>query len=160
MGEAQARGERLWGEGRPEAKVQHPLPPSPHAGVCCCVVTWLLTSASFQSPGMQKDSSRSLPHSSKIRSSEEGDTFAKGVSEDLGSCSSCVLPPDAPRSRPHLGLRHPCTSAWACAAQKPLPASPQAPCRPHCLRGEGLLLQGASGLPGTEGFLGMGVFPC
>lgn len=42
------------------------------------LVTLVLTSASFQSPGMQKDSSRSLPHSSKIRSSEEGDRVCKG----------------------------------------------------------------------------------
>lgn len=35
--------------------------------------TWQdqLTSASFQRPGMQKDSSRSLPQSSKMRSSEK-----------------------------------------------------------------------------------------
>lgn len=57
----------------------HPSLAAPYAAVG----TLLLTSASFQSPGMQKDSSRSLPHRSKIRSSGEGNKVGTGVNAAL-----------------------------------------------------------------------------
>lgn len=56
---------------REDQRAKSSAPPSTPAVLG--VGTSLLTSASFQSPGMQKDSSRSLPHSSRIRSSEEGE---------------------------------------------------------------------------------------
>ena len=74
-GTSQERGDSGWGEGRPEVKIKRPSRPPPTPA--CVAWYLLLTSASFQSPGMQKDSSRSLPHSSKIRSSEEGDSLQR-----------------------------------------------------------------------------------
>ena len=59
-----------WG-GKTRGQSRVRLPILPHTS-CAQAITLLLTSASFHSPGMQKDSRRSLPHSSKIRSSEEG----------------------------------------------------------------------------------------
>lgn len=66
----QGRQVSTWGK-----EAQRPKPSVPSLSFPTPVV-WdpialLLTSASFQSPGMQKDSSRSLPHSNKMRSSEE-----------------------------------------------------------------------------------------
>ena len=63
------REARWGGKTRGQSRVR--LPILPHTS-CAQAITLLLTSASFHSPGMQKDSRRSLPHSSKIRSSEEG----------------------------------------------------------------------------------------
>lgn len=58
---------------REDQRAKSSAPPPPSMPAVFGVGTSLLTSASFQSPGMQKDSSRSLPHSSRIRSSEEGE---------------------------------------------------------------------------------------
>lgn len=89
MGDSSWRG-RLSGEGKPG---QNPvpllmLPHVPHGWS----TTLLLTSASFQSPGMQKDSSRSLPHSNKIRSSEEeGQSLQRRLSGYLGAIQPSAI---------------------------------------------------------------------
>lgn len=147
-------GGRLWGEGRPEAHIKCPPPPQsfpmPAVGG---LATLVLTSASFQSPGMQKDSSRSLPHSSKIRSSEEGTEFAEGACEDLGSTRLSAAFPNAPRSPPRPpGL--PCTPApWCVQCRSFCSPLPQLLHRPPCLLWEELL-RGGYDLLGLRGFWG------
>lgn len=139
-------GGRQWGEGRAEAETRHPLPILPMAAVRGAVGPLLLTSASFQSPGMQKDSSRSLPHSSKIRSSGEREQSWHRDEWRPGKYATLSLAADKYRSLRFLGLQHPCP-----------PGSP-APwcvrCRHLCLPGsftdhscplcEELLIQGGS----------------
>lgn len=143
-------GREAVGRGKTRGPHQAPLPAFPMPAVGG-LATLVLTSASFQSPGMQKDSSRSLPHSSKIRSSEEGE-FAEGACEDLGSMRLSAAFPDAPRSLPpglQAPLHHGVCSAEASALS--LRSFTDNPC---LLWQE--LLRGGSGLLGTEGFLGSG----
>lgn len=156
-------GGEVVGGGESRGRTQVPPPHLSQAPVCSAVGALLLTSASFQSPGMQKDSSRSLPHSSKIRSSGEGDRVGTGVSgglENIQLSASPLINTEASHSWAsstqlhqaplHRGVCSVDNFAWLGHLQTTLMPL-----------WEEFLMQGWAGLglPGTEGFLGQRSFP-
>lgn len=141
-----------------KAGTRCPLPILPKAAVCGAAVTLLLTSASFQSPGMQKDSSRSLPHSSKIRSSEEGEQRlhrgkwrpGKHATPSPSPVNTEVTNPWGSSTQLFQAPRH----CGACSIEAFARHAPGSFTDHSCPLREELSFREGLGLPGTEGFLG------